>query len=56
MCDCSPTTRVLRGSISTFGGWHPFSAALLEAVTVAVHLEDMDMVGKAVEQRAGESF
>ena len=30
--------------------------ALLEPVAVAVHPEDMDMVGEAIEQRAGEPF
>ena len=28
--------------------------ALLEPEAVAVHLEDMDMVGEAIEQRAGQ--
>ena len=27
-----------------------------EAVAVAVHLQDMDMVGEAVQQRSGEPF
>ena len=35
-------------------GGNAFAAALLEAEAVAVHLEDMDVVGEAVEQRAGE--
>ena len=29
---------------------------MAEAVTVAVHLQDMDVVGEAVQQRAGEAF
>jgi hypothetical protein len=33
-----------------------FSFALLEAEAVAVHFEDVDMVGKSVEQGAGEAF
>ncbi len=31
-------------------------AALAEAVAVAVHLEDVDVVGQPVEQCAGEAF
>ena len=34
----------------------PFAAALLEAVAVGVHLQDVNVVGDAVEQRAGEPF
>ena len=30
--------------------------ALLEAIAVAVHLQDVDVVGKAVEQGSGEAF
>ena len=30
--------------------------ALSEAVGLAVHLEDMDVVGQAVEKRAGQAF
>src|SRR5262245_66464793 len=39
-------------------GLHPALAllALFEAVTVAVHLEDVDVVGQAIEQRAGQSL
>ena len=33
-----------------------FASALLEAEAVAVHLQDVDMVGEAVEQSAGEAF
>jgi len=29
---------------------------LIEPVAVAVHLQDMDVVGEPVEQRAGEPF
>jgi hypothetical protein len=38
------------GESSAFGGWGSFAAALLEAVAVAVHLQDVDVVGEAVEQ------
>ena len=31
-------------------------AALLEPVTVAVHFQDVDMMGDAIEQSPGESF
>jgi len=30
--------------------------ALLEPIAIAVHLQDVDVVGEAVEQRAGEPF
>jgi hypothetical protein len=33
-----------------------FAAALLEAVAVAVHLQDVDVVGEAVEQGSGQPF
>ena len=29
---------------------------MAEAVAVAVHLQDMDVVGEPVQQRAGEAF
>lgn len=32
------------------------ASALLESVAVAVHLENVGMMGKAIEQSAGESF
>ena len=31
-------------------------AALVEPIAVAVHLEDVDVMGEAVEQRAGQAF
>jgi hypothetical protein len=34
----------------------PFTAALLEAVAVAVHLREMDMVGDAIQQYDGKAF
>ena len=37
-------------------GGTAFTATLLEAEAVAVHLQDVDMVGEAVEQSAGEAF
>ena len=33
-----------------------FAATLLEAVAVAVHLQDVDMVGKPIEQGASKAF
>ena len=30
--------------------------ALLEAEALSVHLQDMDMVSKAVQERAGQAF
>ena len=41
------------GSSETWGSALP---AALEAVAVAVHLQDVDVVGEAVQQRAGEAF
>jgi len=37
-------------------GSDAFAAALLEAVGVGVHLQDVDVVGDAIEQCAGEPF
>ena len=50
------TPRRVRGVGSAFGGWGPFAAALLEAVAVAVHLQDVYVVGEPVEQGAGQPF
>ena len=38
--------------------WSSFSlrSALREAVGLAVHFQDMDMMGQAVEERAGQTF
>ena len=36
------------------GGWISFATALLEAVAVAVHFQDVDVVGEPVEQSAGQ--
>ena len=33
-----------------------FSSALVEPVAVAVHFQNMDMVGQAIEQRAGRAL
>jgi transposase len=33
-----------------------FTAALLESVAVAVHLQDVDMMGKAIEEGSSETF
>ena len=43
--------QVVRCSAAAFSG-----AALAEPVAVAVHLEDVDVVGQPVEQRAGEAL
>ena len=37
-----------------FGGWIPFSAALLEAVAVAVHFQDVNVVSEPIKQSAGQ--
>ncbi len=44
------------GSDLAFCGWGSFAAALLEAVAVAVHLEDVYVMGEPVEQSAGQPF
>src|ERR1039458_6192123 len=41
---------------SAFGGRGPFAAAVLEAETVAIHLDNVNMMGKPVQQCAGEPF
>ena len=33
-----------------------FAFALFQTVALAVHLQDVDMVGEAVQQRAGQPF
>ena len=45
-----------RGQAGLFGRVLASRPALLEPVALAVHLQDMDMVGDAVEQRAGEAL
>ena len=42
--------------VGSLGGWVSTLAALIEAVALAVHLEDVDVVGEAVEQRPGEAL
>ena len=37
-----------------FSGWISFAVALLEAVGVAVHLQDVNVVGEPVEQSPGQ--
>ena len=49
---CGPTGP----SGGLFGRLPASRSALLEPVALAVHLQDMDMVGDAVEQRAGEAL
>ena len=39
-----------------FGGWGPFAAALLEAVAVGVHLQDMYVMCEPIEQGAGQAL
>jgi len=36
--------------------WGSSAFALLEAEAVAIHLEDVDVMGKSIEQSAGEAF
>ena len=44
------------GQAGLFGRVLAPGPALLEPVALAVHLQDMEMVGDAVEQRAGEAL
>ncbi len=44
-----------RWSSRHFWGFALFSA-LVETIALAVHFEDMDMVGQAVQQRPGQTF
>ena len=39
---------------SVFGGGISFVSALLEAVAIAVHLQDVNVVGEPVQQSAGQ--
>jgi len=45
-----------REVVVSAGGWLLMPAALVEPVAFAVHLEDMDVVFKAVDRRAGEAL
>ena len=38
-----------------FWGFPPF-LALIETIALAVHFQDMDMVGQAIQQRPGQAF
>ena len=51
--DPPPPGRVWSGGAAQSGS---FTAALLEAVAVGVHLQDVDVVCDAIEQCAGEPF
>ena len=53
---CGPTGGKRRAVVGSAGGRLPLSAALIEPVTLAVHLEDLDVVCEAVEKRACEPF
>ena len=44
------------GDVSAAWRWVALAATLLEAVTVAVHLQDVNVVSQAIEQSAGEPF
>ena len=38
-----------------FWGFPAFSA-LIETIAVAIHFQDMDMVGEAIQQSSGQTF
>jgi hypothetical protein len=44
------------GGGSALGGWGSFATALFETIAVAIHLEDVHVMGEPVEQGAGEPF
>ena len=49
----------VRAKLCRFRGWLSLvlaCLALAEAISLAVHLKDIDVVCQAVEQRAGQSF
>lgn len=50
---CGPSGTSGCGSV---GLGFVFGFALLEPEALAIHLEDMDVMGQAVEERAGEAF
>ena len=56
---CGPTGSTM-GSVvrRRSGAWwrFPFSSALVQAVAVAVHLQDVDMVSKPIQQRPGQAL
>jgi hypothetical protein len=45
-----------RGAAGVVSLGAAFAAALLEAVAIAVHLQDVDMMGKAIEEGSSETF
>lgn len=47
---------VLSGAFGDGVSARPSRFSLCEAVGLAVHLEDMDVVGQSVEERACEAF
>ena len=42
--------------LGSFSGGGEACAALAEAVTFAVHLQDVDVMGQSVQKRAGQAF
>ncbi len=51
-----PTWASRRLVVGSVWCWIFTRAALIEPITFAVHLKDVDVVGEPVEQRAGEAF
>ena len=47
---------VRRHVTSGLGGFAAAALSVLEAIALAVHLEDVDVVGEPVEQCAGQPF
>ncbi len=53
---CGPTGSTIAPAVKQlFWGFPPF-LALVETIALAVHFQDMDMVGEAVQQSPGQAF
>ena len=53
---CGPTGSTIAPAVKqVFWGFPPF-LALVETIALAVHFQDMDMVGEAVQQSPGQAF
>ena len=54
---CGPTGQPWpRRLIRRFWGFPPFFLALVETIALAVHFQDMNMVGQAIQQCPGQAF
>ena len=53
---CGPTGSSVGWVVGSVGSLGLTPAALVEPIAVAVHLEDVDVMGETVEERAGQAF